>query len=188
MDGAVGEARVARVVRHHADRRALTMKLVEELHYRFPVLRVEVPGGLVGEQDGGLATQRSRHRYALLLAARKLRWVVLHPVRHPDFFQRLGGPRLALRTRHPAVSKGQLDIFVNVQVADQVEALEDKADFTVADARPLTHVEILDLFAVQPIFAVRGRVQQTQERKQRRLAATRGPSDGHKFAGLYVQM
>ena len=69
MDGAVGEARVARVVRHHADRRALTMKLVEELHHRFPVLRVEVPGGLVGEQDGRLAAQRPGNRHALLLAA-----------------------------------------------------------------------------------------------------------------------
>src|SRR5438874_8883908 len=41
MDGAVGVARVARVVRDHADRRAFTVQLAEQLHDGFAVLRVE---------------------------------------------------------------------------------------------------------------------------------------------------
>ena len=49
------------------------MQLAQQLHHRFAVLRVEVAGRLVGEQDRRVAGHRPRHRDALLLAARELR-------------------------------------------------------------------------------------------------------------------
>src|SRR5688572_12706597 len=58
---------VARVVRHHADRGAGLVQLLEEVHHRLAVLRVEVAGGLVGQQDRRLATDRARDGDALLL-------------------------------------------------------------------------------------------------------------------------
>src|SRR3954464_9119956 len=51
VNRAIGVARVARVVRDHADRRPFTVQLAEQFHDRFAVLRVEVSGRLVGEQD-----------------------------------------------------------------------------------------------------------------------------------------
>ena len=72
VDGAVRVAREARVVRDHADRGAAAVQLAQQLHHRLAVLRVEVPGGLVGEQDRGLPDQRARHGHALLLAAGEL--------------------------------------------------------------------------------------------------------------------
>src|SRR3990172_4193973 len=47
----IGVARVARVVRDHADRRPFPVQLAEQLHDGFAVLGVEVPGRLVGQQD-----------------------------------------------------------------------------------------------------------------------------------------
>src|SRR6185295_4465399 len=72
----------ARVVGDHADRRALVVQLLEQVHDLLAVARVEVAGRLVGVQDRRLADDRAGDRNALLLAARELRRVVLHPVRH----------------------------------------------------------------------------------------------------------
>src|SRR5262245_17027712 len=83
MDGAVGMAGEARVVRHHADRGAVAVEVPQQLHHRVAVPRVEVAGGLVGEQDRRLAHERPRHRHALLLAARELAGQVLGAVAHP---------------------------------------------------------------------------------------------------------
>lgn len=40
MNRAIGDARVARIVRNHADGSAFTMQLPQQLHHRFAVLRI----------------------------------------------------------------------------------------------------------------------------------------------------
>ena len=66
VDLAVGVLRVARIVRHHADRRAVAMEFAHEVHHRLAVHRVEVARRFVGEEDrrvAGLdAAQRARVR------------------------------------------------------------------------------------------------------------------------------
>src|SRR5688572_12250590 len=89
LDLAVRIVGVARIVGHHADRRALAVQLAQEVHHRLAVPRVEVPGGLVGEQDRGLARERAGDGHALLLAAGELRRVVVHSVRHADALKRM---------------------------------------------------------------------------------------------------
>src|SRR6516162_5315809 len=71
-DGAFGEVRVALVVRHHADRRAVAVKIAEQFHDRFTVARVEVAGGLVRHQDERIADQCTSHGHTLLLTSREL--------------------------------------------------------------------------------------------------------------------
>src|SRR5262245_6286289 len=51
VDGAISVTRVTRIVRHHADRRSLTMELAKQFHDSFTVLRIEVSRWLVGEQN-----------------------------------------------------------------------------------------------------------------------------------------
>src|SRR3984885_6241070 len=81
---AVCVAGEARIVGHHADGRAFLVQLGEQLHHRFAILRVQVSGGLVGQQDGRRTGQRAGHSDTLLLTAGELRGVVAHAVRHPD--------------------------------------------------------------------------------------------------------
>ena len=88
VDGAVGVARVARIVGDHADRGAFAVQLAQQLHDRFAVLRVEVAGRLVREQDRGRAGDRAGDRDALLLTARELAGQVLRAVRHADLLER----------------------------------------------------------------------------------------------------
>jgi len=71
----------------HAYRGAFLMQAAQQVHDSVSILRVEIPRRLVRKQNGGFAAQRSSHRHALLLAARKLRRVMFHPVRHSNFLQ-----------------------------------------------------------------------------------------------------
>src|SRR5690606_5751194 len=111
VDLAVRVIRVARIVRDHADRRAVGVQLGEERHHRLAVLRVEVTGRLVREQDRRLADQRTRDRDALLLTARKLRRVVAQPVRHTHALEGLEHALLAfLLADAGAIRQRQLDV------------------------------------------------------------------------------
>ena len=188
VDGAVGVAREARVVGDHADGRARAVQLAQQLHHRVAVLRVEVAGGLVGEQDRGLAHEGAGHRHALLLTARELARQVLRAMGHAHPLEGLVHPLLALGGLHAAVGEGQLDVLVDREVADEVEALEDEPDLAVADAGPLGEVEVRHRPGVEDVGAAGGRVEQAQDREQRRLAAARRPRDRHVLAFLDVQV
>ena len=96
----------------------------------------------------------------------------------------------ALRSlaRHPAIGQRQLDVFINRQVADEIEALENEADLAIADARALGKGEIGDLAALERIAAVRRRVEQPEDGEQSRFSATRRPGDGDIFAGANVEV
>src|SRR5262249_7069816 len=72
MDLAVRVPGVPRVVRDHADRGAGAVEVAEEAHHGLAALGVQVPGGLVGQEDRGLGDDGPRHGHALLLAAREL--------------------------------------------------------------------------------------------------------------------
>ena len=67
-----------------------------------------------------------------------------HAVRHADPLQRFHHPLLAFRRRHLLpVGQWQLDVFVDGEIANQIETLEDEPDLLVANARALREVEVL---------------------------------------------
>src|SRR6185295_1046057 len=131
VDAAIGVARVTRIVRDHADRRAAAMQLAQEIHHGFAASRVEVSGRLVREQDERLAGDGAGDGDALLLTAGQLAGEVLGAVRHADPLQRRFDALLALRRLHAAIRERQLDVLEYRQVANQVEALEDESDLAV---------------------------------------------------------
>src|SRR2546422_3692317 len=72
------------LVRDHDDRLAPVVQVAEHLHQLRAGGRVEVPGGLVGEQDRGLVHEGAGDRDALAPAARQLVGPVVHSVAQPD--------------------------------------------------------------------------------------------------------
>src|SRR5581483_1671869 len=89
----VGDRGRARVVRDHRRRLSpILYRLAEELEDLAAGPRVEVPGGLVGEDDGRLRDQRARDRDALLLAAGELGGTVRAAVREADRLDQLVEP------------------------------------------------------------------------------------------------
>src|SRR5437867_2418639 len=88
MDCSIGVTGVSRIMRHHADRGALAVQFTEQFHHGLSISRIQVARGLIRKQNGRLAAQRSSDGDALLLAARELRRIMVHPMRHLYFFQR----------------------------------------------------------------------------------------------------
>ena len=129
------------------------MQFAQQVHDRFAVLRVEVSGRLVREQDGRLSADGAGHGDALLLTAGELRGQVLRAVRHADALERGVGALTALGRLHAAVDQRQLDVLEDREVANQVEALEDEPDFAVAHARALGERQVGDLIAVEQVLA-----------------------------------
>ncbi len=130
--------------------------------------------GITGDGPG--------HGHSLPLAARELRREVLHPMRHPDPLERRLHPPPALLGRQAAVGERQLDVLVHREVADQIEGLEDESDLPVADPRALGRGEPRYRLAVERVAALGRRVEQPENREQRRLAAARRPGDGEVLA------
>src|SRR5579859_3879818 len=99
-------------------------------------------------------------------------------VRHANAFQRFHDALLALRRRHLlAIRQWQLDVFVDCEIANEVEALEDEPDLAVTNARALSESEALHRLSVQVVFPACRRVEQAHDREQRRFPAARGSGD-----------
>ena len=77
---------------------ALDVQALEQAHHLDAGPRVEVAGGLVGEQDRRVVDQRARNRHALLLAARQLVGMMAEPIAEADGRQHLLGQRDAAPT------------------------------------------------------------------------------------------
>src|SRR5260370_11179951 len=109
-------------------------------------------------------------------------------VRHPDALERRFGALPALRRLHPAVGERQLHVLEHREIADQVEALEDEPDLAVADAGALGRRQLRDRPVVQDVLSLRRRVEEAENRQQRRFAAARRPGDRDvlAFADLHV--
>ena len=69
MHSAICVLRKTRVVRYHANGRTGGMQFFEQIHDRFAVARIEIPGRLVREQDCGFTGKSTRYRHSLLLTA-----------------------------------------------------------------------------------------------------------------------
>src|SRR6266446_4560915 len=65
VDGAMGVLGDVALVGDEDDRVAVLVELFEQAHDLLPGGRVQVAGGLVGQQDGGLHDQGPGHRHPL---------------------------------------------------------------------------------------------------------------------------
>ena len=182
VDDAVGVARVALRVGDHHDGGALLVELGEQVHHLLAVLAVEVAGGLVGEDELGVGDHGAGDGHTLLLSARQLLREVLGPVGdgHPLHHRR--DPLLALRRADVQVAQRQLDVLIDVQLVDEVEALEHEADVAFAELGALLLLQAADLLAEQLVGALGGVVQEAEDVEQRGFAAARRPHDGDELA------
>ena len=64
---------------------------------------------------------------------------------HPNTLQRLCHRGLAIARAHPAICQRQLDVLVNREIANEVEALENEPDFPIANAGTLRKGKVGDL-------------------------------------------
>ena len=136
---AVGLLRDGQIVRDQDQRDAEFVPHLPQQRKHFAAgLGVQVAGGLVGKEYGGLVGQRAGDGNALLLAAGKRAGQVVHAVadfQHVDQMADVGLVRRALIEHH-----GQQDVLVTRQLAHQVVCLEHKAEPAAAQHRKLVVV------------------------------------------------
>src|SRR5712691_4018078 len=188
VDGAAGVRRVTWVVRHHAEGRATFMELAKQVHHRLAVHGIRVSGGLIGQQNRGVAAQGARHRYALLLAAGELGGIMPHAMRHSDAVEGLVNSSLTLNAGHAPIGERQLDVLVHGQVADQIEGLKNEADLAIADAGALGRLQDVHRLLVQRVNALRQRIEQAEDGQQCRFSAARRTGDGDELAFADVEV
>jgi hypothetical protein len=116
--------------------------------------------------------------YALALAAGELVGLVVHAGAEPDLGEDLLGALDACAGGCAVVDEGQLDVMQGGGAGEQVEGLEDEADLLVADAGELIVVELGDVVTVEPVAALRRRVEAAEEVHQRGFAGAGGSHDG----------
>src|SRR5690606_36447698 len=98
---------------------------------------------------------------ALLLAAGKLRRVVMLAALQPDLGQRLGGAGGAFGAAHALVDQRKLDVFLCRGAREEVEALEDEAEVVAADERALVAVQLRYVLSLEEIGPLRRPVEKT---------------------------
>ena len=104
-DGARAARGEPRLVGDEDDGVAAPVQLVEEPDDLLAGGGVEVAGGLVGEEERGLAHERAGDGDALALAAGELVRLVVHAVREPDRRERRLGRLAPLAARQAAVDE-----------------------------------------------------------------------------------
>jgi hypothetical protein len=187
-DDAVGELGDVGLVGDDDDGVALGVEIVEERHDLVAGLGVEVAGGFVGEDDGGLVDQGAGDGDALALAAGELVGLVHHAGAEVDGLEDGLGAGDALGGGGAVVDEGQLDVVQRGGAGEQVEGLEDEADLLVADAGEFVVVELADVVAVEPVLALGRGVEAADEVHQRRLAGAGGAHDGDVLVVLDAQV
>jgi hypothetical protein len=78
------------IVCNHANRGAALMQFAEQMHDRFPIVRIEVTSRLICKQNRRPAGKRASNCDALLLTARQLTGQVFRPMRHAHALQGFG--------------------------------------------------------------------------------------------------
>ncbi len=130
------------IMRHHNDRQSAAVEIGNHLQNRRSGLGVEVPGGLIGEDDRRIGDQCTGDGRALLLASGELTGAVAHPVFEPHPRERLHGSPVTFVARHPLVEHRHFGVLEDGQLADEVERLEDETDLASADAAELAVVHL----------------------------------------------
>jgi hypothetical protein len=124
----------------------------------------------------------------MILAAGELAGPVPEPIGEPHLLQALHGTPLALDPRHALVEERHLDVLDHVQLADQVEGLEDEADALTPHAAQLVVVHLGDVAPVEAVGPRAEAVQAAEDVHEGALARSGGPHDRHVLTRQEVQV
>lgn len=142
---------------------------------------IEVAGGFVREEDFGAVHEGARDADALLFAAGELGGVVVEARGEADFFEEfdaaLFGIAVALEFERDH------DVFEGGEGGDELEVLEDEADFAVADACAFVLADGVEGVSGEGDGARGGAVEAGAEAEECGFSAAGGADDGGGGAG-----
>ena len=113
---------------------------------------------------------------------------MLHSLFKSDTFERLGGKPVPFLGFHSSVNQRKLNVSLRREARYEVEALENKADFTVSDIAQLVVVHIGNILAVENICSACHNVKQSEHIHQRGFARAGVTDDGNEVALIYAKI
>ena len=173
---------------HHNDRFAeITVQACHEAEDFLGRNTVQISGRLVGHQDSGIADNGPGNGHPLLLAARKLRWIVLHAVCQSDQPKRCLHMIAPVAAGQRGQQQWQLNIFKSGQHRYQVVKLEDESDMGGTPASQLRLTQGGDVHIINHDRTTIGRIDARNQIKQCTLAGTGRPHQCQELTSLYVE-
>src|SRR6478672_12322268 len=135
-------------------------------------VHIEVSSRLVGQQNSRRVGNRPRDGYALLFAARKLRWPVVQASTQSQIFEEFNRPRRCFCALEAPDHLRQQHVFERREFRQQMMRLIDKSDFIAPNARPLMVGENGGRAAFDINIAMIWMLEQTSNMQQCRFAST----------------
>ena len=173
----------------HEGRARLPVEFLHEGDHRRACLGVQVPGGLVGEEDSRTVGEGSREGDPLLLPARQLGRVVVEAIPESHAIEQVPSPLTVAGGPLPAHQLQRHEHILECrQRRQQVEGLEDKAYVSGAEAGSPVFGEREDVFAGQDHPTRGGFVESRQKAQQGRLSGARWADHGDEALGLDLQV
>jgi hypothetical protein len=143
---------------------------------------VEIAGGLVGEENGGAVHEGAGESGTLELAAGELVGAVMGAVGQTDGLEEAVGADFAGGVGAAGEEKGKEDVLFHGQGGEEVEELEDEADFELAQAGEGVVVHGVEGQAFEVDLAGGGGVERAEDVKEGAFPAATGSGDGHDLA------
>ena len=172
---------------HQHQRRPVPVAQPEqELHDRCAGGAVEIAGGLVRQQHLGPHHRRARQRHALLLAARHLRRVMVHPRAEAHRLQLLRRPLEGIRRARKL--QGGCHVLQSRHGGDQVERLEHHPHMIAAEARQRVFAHRGQVAPERGDLAPGGAFEPAHEHEERRFARSRRPREPQRFAAFHREV
>ena len=173
-------------MRHDHQRLAgLVRQAEQQVQHLRAVLPVQVPGGFIRKNDGGVIRQGAGDRHALLLPAAQLAGQMVQAVGEAHALHQL---RHVFHARPPADGGGQASVFQRRQLRHQQVILENEPHVPVPEYGPRRGGQGVNIRAVNRHGPLLGRFQPGQRVHQRGLSGSAGAAQEHLFPGGDVQV
>ncbi len=151
------------------------------------VVRIEVAGGFVGQEEGGAVDQRPGDGRTLHFAAAHLMGESGGPRGQADQIEHFRGPGAGLAGFFPAEEEGQLDILHGGHGREEIEKLEDDAEAFAAVGGEGGIVGSVQGEAVDGDLAGGRLVESAEQVEQRALPAAARSGHGDEFGRFDLQ-
>ena len=191
MDGAVGEGGDVGVVGDEEDGLAAFFVLSEEgVHDGAAGLGVEIAGGFVGEEEGGLVDEGAGDGDALAFAAGELGGAVFEAGFEAEVFEEGDGFGFAGAGADEGFVPGGGDhggeegVFEDVEFGEEVVELEDEAEGVVAEVGAAPGAGVGEGASAVEDAAGVGAVEGAGDVEEGGLAGAGGADDGDELAGV----
>ena len=148
------------------------------------VARVEIGGGLVGEDERGAMDDGASDGDALALAAGEEIGAMMGAGGEADVFESFGDAAAAFERWRSLNEKRVLDIFGGGEDGDEIEGLKDEADLFAAEQGGFGRGEAGGVDAFNQDAAGGGLVDAADEVEEGGFAAAAGAGDGEKIAAM----